>query len=61
MTDREAAECMFAHFYLLPEKYGTPIGMELMEYGCFCEVLNKDDIDEDIDCARCVSFEQKED
>jgi hypothetical protein len=58
--EQEAAECAYAHFYPLPEKYGTPLGMELMEYGCFCEVKNKDDIDEDKDCAKCVDFRQKE-
>jgi hypothetical protein len=59
--EREAAECANAHFYLLPEVFGTPLGMELMEYGCYCEAIHKKDIDEDKDCANCVSFEQKRD
>ena len=53
---QEACECEHAHFYLLPEAYGTPVGMELMEYGCLCDVTDR----EADGCDTCKDFVQLE-
>ena len=57
-AEQEAADCQHAHFYMLPEAPGTAVGMELMEYGCWCEGIRKEpEVDE---CARCKSFKREE-